>query len=84
MRSGRSEKYSQKSFIIQMAAEEKTETLCCVFSRYLGLFFEGVISTLQLLHLLLGSVVFSHVGPLCGNGLQRTAVTQYFFIEKLE
>ena len=52
--------------------------------KYLGLFFEGVVSTLQLLHLLLGSVVFSHIGPLCGNGLKRTAVTQYFFIEKLE
>lgn len=55
-----------------------------VVGEYLGLFFERVVSTLQLLHLLLGSVVFSHIGPLCGNGLQRTAVTQYFFIEELE
>lgn len=55
-----------------------------VVGKNLGLFFEGVVSTLQLLHLLLGSVVLRHIGPLCGNGLQRTAVTQYFFIEKLE
>lgn len=55
-----------------------------VVGKYLGLFFECVVSTLQLLHLLLGGVVLSHIGPLCGNGLQRTAVTQDFFIEKLE
>ena len=62
----------------------KNKALCCLNCKYLGLFFEGVVSTLQLLHLLLGSVVFSHIGPLCGDGLQRTAVTQYFFIKKLE
>lgn len=66
------------------ACRGNNETVCCLQCKYLGLFFEGVVSTLQLLHLLLGSVVFSHIGPLCGNGLQRTAVTQYLFIEKLE
>lgn len=65
-----------------MPAEEKMKPY--VMGKNLGLFFESVVSTLQLLHLLLSSVVFSHVGPLCGNGLQRTAVTQYLFIEKLE
>lgn len=59
------------------------ETICCLDCWYLGLVFEVVVSTLQLLHLLLGSAVFSHVGALSGDGLQRTAVTQYFLIQKL-
>ena len=55
-----------------------------VEGKYLGLLFQSVVSTLQLLHFLLGSVVFSHVGPLRGDGLQRTVVAQYFLIEELE
>lgn len=55
-----------------------------VLVKHLSLFFEGVVSTLQLLHLLLCCAVFSHIGTLCGDGLQRTAVAQYFLIEKLE
>lgn len=50
---------------------------------HLGLIFKGVVSTLQLQYLLLGRVMFSHIGPLCCNGIQRTAVIQYLFIEKL-
>lgn len=72
--------HSNYSVIIQMPAEEKMYVL----SKHLSLFFEGVVSTLQLLHLLLCRVVFSHIGTLCGNSLQRTAMTQYFLIEKLE
>lgn len=56
----------------------------CVVDMYLSLFFKSVVSTLQLLHLLLGRVVFSHVGTFCGNGLQRAAVTQHFLIKKLQ
>lgn len=74
--------HSKYSVIIQMPAEEKTKLY--VLGKHLSLFFEGVVSTLQLLHLLLCCVVFSHIGTLCGNGLQRTAMTQYFLIEKLE
>lgn len=60
------------------------ETICCFDCRYLGLVCEVVVSTLQLLHLLLGGTMFSHAGPLCGDGLQRAAVTQHLFIEELE
>lgn len=28
--------------------------------------------------------MFGHAGPLCGDGLQRAAVTQHLFIEELE
>ena len=55
-----------------------------VVDTYLSFFFEGVISALQLLHLLLGRGVFSHVGTFCGDGLQRTTVAQYFLIKKLK
>lgn len=74
--------HSNYLVIIQMPAEEKMKPY--VLGKHLSFFFEGVESTLQLLHLLLCRVVFSHIGTLCGNGLQRTAVTQYFLIEKLE
>lgn len=77
------ERFSKQSFIIQNALRGKKMELYAV-GKNLGLFFEGVVSALQLLHLLLGSVVLRHIGTLCGNGLQGTAVTQYFFIEKLE
>lgn len=75
-----SERWEKHSLIFKMPAKE---TICCLDCWYLGLVFEVVVSTLQLLHLLLGSAVFSHVGPLSGDGLQRTAVTQYFLIQKL-
>lgn len=55
-----------------------------VGGRYLSLFFQGVVSTLQLLHLLLGCVMLCHVGAFCGNGLQRTAMAQNLLIEKLK
>lgn len=60
------------------------ETICCSACRYLGFVSEVVVSTLQLLHLLLGGAVFGHGGPLRGDGLQRAAVTQHLFIEELD
>lgn len=73
-----------KTVIYYSKCPQRKKIKLYIVGNNLGLFFECVVSALQLLHLLLGSVVLHHIGPLCGNGLQRTAVTQDFFIEKLE